>query len=488
MKLLPFLIIIFASFPALAQSVESIKPDSVTARIQQVENSLSPLVQKEGEALWSLQSQMQKYNLQGLSIAVINNFQIDWAKGYGVVGEPGSTLIDPEIPFQAASMSKFVNAVALMKLKEEGKVDLDEDVNDFLTSWHLNYDSFISTGPITLRQLLSHTSGLSTHGFPGYKDADNLPTIVEVLNGDKPANSEPVKMSIAPLTSFKYSGGGTMITQLMLEDVTGQPYEQYLADHVLGPADMRNSFYSIQPAKYPEQVALAHDPSGKTLKNGYNIYPESAAAGLWTTPTDLARLIIQFQQSYKGKSKRLLLQNSAVDMTKPVLENGITALGMFIEVEENELYLRHSGANRGFRGKFFFSPNSGKGVVVMINGTDTNIIDEIIRSVAYTYKWPSFLKFEASKELSYTSSELKRFTGIYTLGKRKMIVELKKDKLMVSEKKKWSSPITPLQENVFVADHIKPKTTITFSSDENEKINKLIVIQGGTFEWTKVND
>lgn len=459
--------------------------DTLQQRINKVENSLSPLVSKKGDALWNLEEQMLNYKVTGLSIAVINSYEIEWAKGYGITGSTESPTVTDRTVFQAASMSKFVNAIALMKLKELEKINLDEDINTYLTSWKFPYSNDFGTNPITISQLLSHTAGLSTHGFSGYENSGNLPSIIQTLEGDKPANSDKVKQVLPPNKEFKYSGGGVTISQLILTDNSTSSYEDFLKSNVFIPLGMNNSFYSIESDKYPKDLAFGHTRNSKTLKNNYNLYPESAAAGLWTTPTDLAKLIIDIQLSLKSDSGKILSQQFTSELTTPTLENSNSALGVFTENENGNLYLQHSGSNRGFRGKFYFSAENGNGVVVMLNGTNTEIIEEIIRSVASVYEWEGFEKLVASPELNLNELDLSKYEGTYALDNREVIVSQKKGQLTLTEKGKWSSKLTALNNSTFVVDIVKPQATIEFVTDSDGSVSKCILKQGELTEWVK---
>lgn len=470
-----------------SQTNNTLKLDTLQQKIEKVENSLSPLVLKKGESLWSLQEQMQKYNVSGLSIAVISNYKIEWAKGYGKTGSTESPKVTERTVFQAASMSKFVNAIALMKLKELNNINLDEDINNYLTSWNFHYSSDFGTNPITISQLLSHTAGLSTHGFSGYENSENLPTIIQTLEGDKPANSDKVKQVLPPNKEFKYSGGGVSITQLILTNQSTSSYEDFLSRNVFQPIGMNHSFYSIEFDKYPKDLAFGHERNGKTLKNNYNLYPESAAAGLWTTPTDLAKLLIDIQLSLKNDTGKILSKQSTSELITPTLKNNNSALGVFTENDNGNLYLQHSGSNRGFRGKFYFSAENGNGVVVMLNGINTEIIEEIIRSVASVYDWKGFEKIIASPELNLNEIDLSKYEGTYAFDNREVIVSQKKGQLTLSEKGKWSSKLTALNNSTFVVDIVKPQATIEFIIDKDGTVRKCILKQGEITEWVKKN-
>ncbi|MGD1840958.1 MAG: serine hydrolase domain-containing protein [Thermonemataceae bacterium] len=399
LKILLFTTVLVSTFQVALQAQTDKTLDADTQqKIEKVENNLRPLVSKEGDARWNLEARMRKYQIAGLSLAVIHNYKIDWAKGYGTTGQAGAGDVTAQTVFQAASMSKFVNAVALLKLRESKAIDLDEDINTYLTSWKFPYNKKISTDPITLRQLLSHTAGLSTHGFGGYKSAKKLPNIVQTLEGNQPANSDKVKQIMPPNEAFKYSGGGTTISQLILTNQANTSYEAFLNENIFTPLGMNNSFYSVEFDKYLDDLAYGHLANGQPLKNHYNIYPESAAAGLWTTPSDLAKLIIDVQLSLKNDAGKILSNPSSKILVTPPLKSSNTALGLFTSKKMGSAYLQHSGANKGFRGKLYFSAENGNGLVVMVNGTNTEIIREIIRSVASVYKWADFKTLIASPD------------------------------------------------------------------------------------------
>ncbi|GAB5532778.1 MAG: hypothetical protein Roseis3KO_45550 [Roseivirga sp.] len=431
---------------------------------------------------------MFKYRLNGLSIAVINNFEVEWAKAYGVTDQVDKTPVTTETVFQAASMSKTVNAIAILKLKENTQLNLDAEVNTLLNSWQLPYNLKITDQKITLRQLLSHTGGLSTHGFNGYRNTSHLPGIIETLEGQKPANSDKVRPVMVPGKEFRYSGGGTTLSQLILTDTQNDSYEQFIEKELFQPLGLKNAFYSIQLDKYArKEMAYAHLKSGKPIKNKFNYYPESAAAGLWITPTDLASILIDLQLSLKGKPAMILSQASAIEMISPPIENDISGLGVFIEQMKEETYLQHAGSNRGFRGKFMIGSTNGKGVVIMVNGPQTQIIEEILQSVANVYKWPGFEPINTA-EISFTKADIEAYTGTFQFQKRTVSVSYKNDTFVMTERGKWTSQLIPLSHKSFILKDVKPQATVDFMVDKDGKVTQLITQQGASVTWTKASD
>src|ERR1700722_17118550 len=266
----------------------------VQARIKQVEQGLSGRFLVAGQPKHTIKERMAFYHINGLSIAVIRNYRIEWAKGYGWADSADPRPVTNQTLFQAASISKSLNAVGVIKLAQDGKLNLYRDINKYLTSWKFPYDSLSKGKKITIANLLSHTGGLSVHGFPGYARGDTLPTLQQVLDGRRPANTGAIRSMYEPGIRSEYSGGGTTISQVIVMDVTHEPYDKYMRDNVLKPLGMSSSFYTQPaPAGKRQLLATAYHSDGKAVEGKYHIYPEEAPAGLWTNPTDLAQYIIE---------------------------------------------------------------------------------------------------------------------------------------------------------------------------------------------------
>jgi len=343
--------------------------------------------QKITEATHSLKERMAYYRVHGLSIAVVHNFQIEWARGYGWADEAEKRPVTVHTLFQAASISKSLNGVGLVRLAQEGKIDLYADINTYLRSWKFPYDSLSGGKKISVANLLSHTGGLTVHGFPGYERGLALPTVVQVLNGMPPANTAAVRSMYAPGIKSEYSGGGTTISQLILMDVTGEAYDRWMEEHVLRPTGMTESFYT-QPAPFSkaEVLATAYHADGTAVPGKYHIYPEEAPAGLWTNPTDLCKYIIETQLSLAGRSVNVLDAAHTKLRLTPYVDRS-AALGVFIVRKGDAKWFQHGGANEGFRCQYWGSVDTGEGVVVMVNSDNGGILNEVIARVAAVYGW-----------------------------------------------------------------------------------------------------
>jgi CubicO group peptidase (beta-lactamase class C family) len=333
---------------------------------------------------------MQFYKTPGVSIALINDGRIEWARGYGVLEAGGKDLVTPETLFQAASISKSLSAMLALRLVEQGKLDLDNDVNQRLVSWKVPDNEFTKEQKVTLRRLLSHTAGVTVQGFLGYPAGQALPSLRQILDGEKPANSAAIRVDMKPGSSFRYSGGGYVILQQLVMDVTGKSFPALMEKSLLQRLGMTHSTFQ-QPLSpdLASRAAAGHLPNGVEMSSKWFVLPELAPAGLWTTPTDLARLVIEVQKSRVGKSNKVLSTASTAEMLTPQIDN--IALGWFVDGQGSSKRFSFGGSNVGYKCRMLGYMNSGQGVVVMTNSENgAELTSEIIRSVAAEYGWPDF--------------------------------------------------------------------------------------------------
>ena len=334
---------------------------------------------------------MEEFGVPGVSVAVIQDFKIHWAKAYGVADVETGQLVDIETMFQAASISKPVAAMGVLRAVQDGLFSLDDNINDILDSWTLDGREFTRNRPVTPRSLTSHTSGLGDgFGFPGYDPEQPLPTTVQILEGHELSNVGSVFMEREPMTFYEYSGGGVTVMELALSDVRRRPFVDVLQEGVLAPIGMTRSSYAqpISP-EHNQNAARAHDNNGDSRGPKWHVYPEHAAAGLWTTPTDLARLIIEVQRSASGESNRVLSQSMIQEMLNPV-GVGPFAVGFTVSKIGEGWYFSHGGSNWGFRALMLAHKVKGYGLVVMTNADQgSTVINEISRRIQYTYNWDS---------------------------------------------------------------------------------------------------
>jgi CubicO group peptidase (beta-lactamase class C family) len=389
---------------------------AVDARIARVERGLLPGIVIKGRPVsgMSLSDRLDFYRTPGVSIAVIDGGTIEWARGYGLAGAGADVRVTPRTLFQAASISKSVASAVAMRMVQQGKLSLDEDVNQRLVSWKVPDNEFTKIQKVTLRELLNHSAGLTVHGFPGYEAGAPVPSVAQVLDGAPPANTGPVRVNLPPGTVSRYSGGGFTVMQQLLTDVAGKPFPQLAAELVLRPMGMSDSTYEQPlPEDRRKMAASGHLPDGTVVPGRYHTYPEMAAAGLWTTPTDLARFAIEVYRAAKGQSN-VLGEASARQMLTRL--KGDYGLGLQLSGAGPTASFGHGGANAGFRCQFVMYLESGRGAAVMTNGDrGGTLAQEVLRSIAREYGWPDFAPKEKTVA-QVDASVLRAYEGRYEMG------------------------------------------------------------------------
>jgi CubicO group peptidase (beta-lactamase class C family) len=469
--------LIFSCFSLPAQDKANYSKE-VEARIKKVEQSLGGQIKIEGSPDWTIEERLAVHNIPGLTIAVISNYKVEWAKGYGWADKEEKRSVTTETLFQAASISKSLNAVGVLKLVQDKKLDLQTDVNTYLTSWKFPYDSLSKGKKITLYNILTHTAGLSVHGFPGYDVKEPLPTVTQILDGVKPANNQPVRSMFEPGLRSQYSGGGTTLSQLVVMEVTHKPYDVYQWENVLRPLGMTSSFYTVPPpAGKLQQLASGYRVDGKPIEGKYHHYPEQGAAALWTNPTDLSKYIIETQLSLEGKSSKVLSQEMTKIRLTPFPETG-AALGVFIDNKGGEKYFTHGGANEGFRCHYFGSETGGNGVVVMVNSDNGEIIMELINSVARVYQWKNFYNPTLKKVVDVPEDVLSSYEGEFQIAPQFALKITKEGKsLKVEPTGQGKYDLYAEESNKFFLTIVDAQIEFVKGTDGN--IEKLILHQNG---------
>ena len=373
--------------PALA-----LAQDAPADFIRAIEGRQDP--NRQGLDGYTLEEIMDRFGVPGVSVAVIKDFEIHWAKGYGIGDVETGAPVDVETLFQAASISKPVAAMAVLKAVQDGGFSLDDDINTILTSWQLPGGEYTKEQAVTPRMLTSHTSGLGDgFGFPGYHPSDSRPSVVQILNGDEPSNVGPVLMERPPMTAYKYSGGGVTVMQLALSDAVGRPFPDILQEYVLQPIGMtRSGFDQPLSPQRDGNAARAHDGSGKAMDAKWHVYPELAAAGLWTTPTDLAKFAIEVQRSLRGEANHVLTPMMIREMVNPV-GVGDFAVGFSVSKRGEGWYISHTGGNWGFRCSLRVHKVKGYGFAIMTNASrGGTVMNALAERIERAYGWDSLDK------------------------------------------------------------------------------------------------
>jgi len=335
----------------------------------------------------TLTERMKECRTNAISIALVKNFQISEVYTHGAKRRAKPDKVTVDTLFQAASISKPVFAIAVMRLAERGTLDIDADISEYLVGYEVpTYDN--GKHKITLRQILSHNAGLNLHGFEGYQQGQIVPTIEQILNGAPPANHLKLKLVKNPETGHMYSGGGYVLAQKIVVDVCKRDFCELMDELVLSPFSMKLSTFSQPlPSGRLNEIAFGYNLHDLEVPGGYDTMPELSAAGLWTTPSDLARLGIEVMKALKNESV-YLKKDTAKLMTTKAYENAIYGVGFRAGECKKGLCFGHTGYNDGFVSSMLFCPDDGSGIVVMVNSNiGDDVPDEVVSAFKEIYGW-----------------------------------------------------------------------------------------------------
>ncbi len=336
---------------------------------------------RNGRTLYgTIEERMKLHRVPGMSIALIKNGKLLFAKSYGVKQAGTKDKIDSETVFSVGSVSKVAAAVATLRLVEQGKLDLDADVNRYLTSWQVTENKYTQKQPVTLRHILSHTAGFTIHGFKDFQPGEKLPNTLDTLMGRSPAQHGPVEVIFTPGTNYLYSGGGITVEQLIIEETTELDFASAVKKLVFEPLNMTRSTYQNPLPVNHGNIAKAHGPNGepRALPRGWEAMPEMGASGLWTTPTELATLVIALIDAYHGESSAIISKTLAKDMMTRVKPG---AFGLGPELSQDDVFF-HGGSNESYKAFMMGNLRTGNGVVILTNSANgRRLVNEIVATI-----------------------------------------------------------------------------------------------------------
>ncbi|WP_109852217.1 serine hydrolase domain-containing protein [Aquimarina sp. AU58] len=419
------LIILFQS------CTEKSNTDTTIDLIKKVETGLTTRVHIAGDSTWSIEERMKHYGIPGVSIAVIHNGKVAWAKGYGVMDTKSKVPVTDKTLFQVSTIGMSLTAYGALRLVDQNKVTLSEDINSYLKSWKLPDSEFTKEKKVTIKNLLSHSAGINVHDFQGYSTDVPVPTLIEILNGTSPANSNPIIVDKAINENLWISAGGYTIIQQMMMDIEGKKFPELMNELVLQPLEMNNSrFNQSLTTEQLKTAATGYLRDGSMVKGKRHIYPELASNGLWATAEDLAKFVINIQQTLKDKSNKGLSKDMTELMLTPSSKNryGQYGLGFSIYNKKDEVYFEHHGWSTGFYSRMTAHRDKGYGVVVLTNTPLPSFVFEVFRSVALAYEWDNY--FPVHKKIEIEQSLVDKITGRYLANGRIVEVFQKDNQLL----------------------------------------------------------
>jgi CubicO group peptidase (beta-lactamase class C family) len=433
----------------------------------------------------SLKQRQKLYNVPGVSVAFMRDGQLTWTLQSGVKNLTSGLAIDKNTVFQAGSISKPAFAAVLMKYRQDNSLDLDTDVNNLLTDWQLPQHEWTGQEVVSLRRLLSHTAGTTVHGFPGYADGEVVPTLQQVLNGVLPANTAPVIVDIQPGSQMRYSGGGTTMAQLTLQDVSGEPLPAMAQRLLFNPLGMtRSGFYQPISTNLSDNMATPYNSDGTPVKGGAHTYAALAAAGMWSTPSDMLKMASAVRSAYLGSKTDWISKATATEIltnNTPTTKSPNVGIGFFINMtdEGKILGFGHGGADEGFMSQLYLELDSGNGYAIMTNGNNgTKLIGEleirIKEALGVGYSQP-----EIKTIVDISKQELSEYLGSYIVTKPfevEVVLEAAENGFLLTA--------SPYEENVMYFHQGEGKffsmegRSITFQMNESGKINTIIMSNG----------
>lgn len=464
------------------------QPASAQQHIERVISCLPPPVLVKGEppSCTTLTERMTELHVPGVSIAVIHNGSIEWAQGFGVRKAGGGAVTEDTL-FQAGSISKPLAAMASLRLVQLKKLSIDADVNTQLVSWKVPVSPAANGKPVTLRELLTHTAGMTVHGFPGYAAEEPVPTLIQVLNGEKPANTPAIRIESEPGSKWNYSGGGYVVMQQVVLDTSQEPFPKLMHDTVLGPMGMTHSTYEQPlPVSLQSEAATPYRADGSPVPGGAHTYPEMTAAGLWTTPTDLARYCIEVERSLQGKANHVLSQTMTEEMVTP--GKGNWGLGLEIGGSSADPYFSHGGVNEGFEGLFVAYEKHGDGAAVLTNAQGgIRLANDVMRSIANEYGWPDYHSAMRT-EIKLPPDSLKQYVGAYQMAPNVYLtVTLNGDQLAGQLSNQDPIPLFAESDRKFFPKVVDAE--VEFVKDAGGKVTSAVLHQNGhDTSMTKLND
>ncbi|WP_455169581.1 serine hydrolase domain-containing protein [Aegicerativicinus sediminis] len=468
--------LLFLIFLISCQSKTEETDELLEARISRIENGLQPNLQIEGDSIpnYNINDRLKELGIPGVSIAILNDGKIEWAKGYGMADSTENRLVSTETMFLAGSISKPVAAIRAHQLAEEGKIHLDSNVNTYLTSWKLPDNDYTTNEKVTTRRILNHTAGLTVWGFPGYDKGDTIPTVPEVLDGK--GNTDSVRVYKEPGESWMYSGGGYTIMQLMITDLEGKSFPEIMQTNVLDPLGMtKSTFENPLPENYHSIAATGYRADGKEVEGKWPIYPEMAAAGLWTTPSQLILWAKEIQKIQQSGEDGLLKASTVNEMLTPGMNNHGLGPGV------SEHTYGHGGADEGFRANLVAWKEKPIAVVIMVNSDNGSIMQEIMLSLTKEYDLPGV---EPQKRSIIKKTEEQRmvYIGKYTIPERgEVSIEIKDEGLeVIPDFTDGSLYILPETDSTYFDSSNGSYFNFTF---ENEKV---VGFKFGSIEANKI--
>jgi CubicO group peptidase (beta-lactamase class C family) len=423
-------------------------PDA-EARIARIVGRVYPTVLLEGDTTdRSLAARMRALNVPGVQIAVIDRDGIAWSRGFGVRDTASRAPVTVATRFQAASLSKPIATLGVLRAVAQGTLGLDDDIRTRLRTWTLPASPFLDSGVVTPRLLLSHRAGIAVSGFLGYAQTESVPTLAQILAGQRPANHPALVVSAVPGRENRYSGGGYTVMEQVLQDVTGTPFVDFLQREVLRPLGMSRSTYATLRPDTPDDIARGYFSDGREVKGGWRTHPEHAAASLWTTACDYARAVVAMQRAARATSGG----RASGPLSPPLVAQMMTlqaptqGVGVGLKGAPVPFRFSHTGSNVGYKAIMLGFLDRPQGAVVLTNGDNgSELMNELVRAIAEEYQWDD-MRPARRRAVALDSTRLLPAVGRYTLAPGRDVELLWRDGAI------WAAPVGRAHQRTYAQD------------------------------------
>ncbi|MDC6350111.1 serine hydrolase [Zeaxanthinibacter sp. PT1] len=458
-----------AESPANARQQSS----STDIHLEKIEMNLPPVHYLEGQAqMQTIPQAMGRYQVAGVSMAFVNKGKLQWTKSYGYASLEDSTLISPATVFAGGSLSKPITAIAALSMVEGGLMPLDENVNTILKDYQLPENSYTVKEKITLRRLITHKAGIKNELWASYFPNEAVPSLTAMLSGTPPSMNQPVEVIAVPGSREQYSNPGYSVIQKILEDVSGQSFDDIIQERIFSAAGMSSSTMQQPiPESLAQKRATGYDKDG--LPYPYKLFPFKAAGGIWTTPEDMAKFMIAIMDDYHKDSRKLLSRK----MAKTVFDSSTGRLGFTKEIKDDQILFDHWGSNAGFSCYMVGHLDKEQGVVIMTNSDrGFDLLAAIARSVAMEYQW-GFLEPEIYNPIEIQAGVLKDYTGTFSdkkPGGMHMEFQMRNSALYIS---------TASQDHKLI-----PVTNSKFISAEDNHAYEFIRDENNVIKWVRITE
>jgi CubicO group peptidase (beta-lactamase class C family) len=446
-------------------------------RTKSVERGLLRAVYLKGQKpeKLSLTRRMSFYKVPGVSVAVLDRYEVDWAKAYGIKDVRSAQPLTPGTIFQAGALSQPVAAAIALHLIDRGEVGLDEDINGRLRSWKVPDNKFTAAHKVTLRALLTHSAGFTDRVFSGFGPEEPIPVLGQILRGEKPAENSPLEPEFPPGSKVRDSEAGFAVLEQLLSDLSGRTFPELAKETIFDTLGLKVSTFELPlPRERRVYAASGYRADGGPVEAGWDTYPMLAAKGLWANPAEFSAFILEIMRAAMGQSEAILSPAAARLMLSAQLD--YKGLGLNVDGTGQDGNINLRGRTEGYTSFLIVYPYRGQGAVIMTNSSNGGLLtEEILRAISAAYGWPHFKPAERPL-LRLDPSVYSQYVGRYEVSPDYVLdVGFEDYYLVITPTGQAPTKFYVQSETLFFS--VDPYTRIQFRRDDSGKVSGLVLWQ-----------